>query len=195
MKKNDISLGISLIISTVFNPFLVLFLTILISNKELIQKQPQQALIFFIVNATLPLIFYFYYLFNNKKRMFALANVPREGRNTIFLTAIFSTLISTILFTFTEQNTVWVYTSMLLTVFFAIYFMVNKYIDKLSLHAGVFAFSMVYLVDKSSVAFVIFLAALPIIYWARIKLNQHSWLQLLIGTSVGMFVGILAWTF
>lgn len=195
MKKRKVSKSIAVIISTVTNPFFVLYLSLILGNFSLIISEPNQSLIFLIINLTLPVVFYIYTLLSNKQSILHFPTVIREDRYLIFLSAVFSSLISTILFSFTSQNIAWVYNSMLICIIFAIYYMINKYIDKISLHAGIFCFSMIYLTDKAGVLFAIFLALLPLICWARIKLHQHTWFQLLLGSGIGMFLGLLAWTF
>lgn len=195
MKKHKVSKTIAIIISTISNPLFLLYSSIFLGNLALVMNQPEQALMFLVLNLTLPAIFYFYTLLSNKQSLLHFPSIVRKDRFIVFLSAIFSSLISTILFTFTNQDKVWIYTSMLLCIIFAIYYMINKYIDKLSLHAGIFCFTMIYLTDRISIYFAILLALLPLICWSRIKLHQHTWFQLLVGSGVGMFLGLLTWTF
>lgn len=195
MNKKRILKWTAVAISTITNPFFILVVTLFIGNYALIAAQPAQAAIFFITVFSLPILFYLGLLFSGAQNLIHFSVINRRERYLIYLGAVFSSLVATILFRFTNQDMLWVYNAMLLTIFFSIYYMVNRYIDKISLHAGVFAFSMIYLIDKFGVVFAILLAAIPLICWARIKLHQHTWFQLLLGSVVGMFVGLLSWTY
>jgi len=195
MKKIDKEKLMASIVSSIANPFIVIIFTLVLGNLELIKKNFEQAVIFLIINATLPFLFYVYELISHKENWYHFASISQRKRYLIYLSAIFSSLVSTILFSYTHQNTVWVYNSMMLAVLFSIFYMLNRYIDKLSFHAGAFALSMIYLTDKVRVFFAVFLAFLPIICWARIKLHKLTWFQLMLGSVIGMFIGILSWTF
>lgn len=195
MNKRRLTKLVAIIISTISNPFFVIVVAMVVGNYSLIIAEPVPSFIFFFLVFSLPFIFYFSLLISGAKDWLHFSVINRKERDLIYLGAVFSSLLTTVLFASTGQNVVWVYNAILLCIFFAVFYMLNRYVDKLSLHAGVYAFSMIYLVDKFGVFFAVLLAAIPIICWARIKLHQHTWLQLLLGTVVGMFVGLLSWTY
>lgn len=194
-RKKDNSKIFAVVISSITNPIIVVLFALIAGNYQLIISEPKIAAMFFFLNLSLPIIFYIKVFVESKRELLDQSPITRNERYLIYLGAIFSTLISTILFAFTMQNYHWVLTSMLFCVLFSAYYLINRYIDKISLHSGAFAFTMIYLSDRVSLVFVALLALLPLIFWARVKLHRHTWFQLLLGSSVGMFIGILSWTF
>jgi hypothetical protein len=186
---------VALVVSGATNPFTLLIISLLLGNISLIRGKFSQTLIFFIIGFSLPIIFYFQQIFRHKKHILHFVALSQSSRTPVFLAAIFSSMANVWLFSSTNQENTWIMNAMLLTILFAVFYLVNKYIDKASLHTGAFSFTMIYLADRAGIIFAIFLAALPLICWARIKLHKHTWFQLLLGSALGMFIGLLSWTF
>jgi len=78
-------------------------------------------------------------------------------------------------------------------VFFSMMYLINKYIDKVSMHAATFTFAIFYLIDKSSTLFILFILFLPLIFWSRWKLHKHTEFQLFLGAMVGVLIGLISW--
>lgn len=181
-------------ISWILNPFLIFPIVFVISHLNYINLNPG-AFIFFSLVGCLPIFFYYLYIEHKHKEdpwQFFIT-IPRERRNTILLMAVYTFLFNAIIFS-SVYDLFWQKISILMVVFAGLMYLANKYFDKASWHAGVFAFSVFYLADKISLAFSFLLILLPILYWARILLNKHTWLQLYLGTVVGLIMGLLSWT-
>jgi len=92
------------------------------------------------------------------------------------------------------QDRFWTLHALVFLIGTSLFYLINKYIGKASMHAAAYTFSILYLADRVSMSFAILFIGLPIIFWSRIKLHKHSWLELLLGTSIGMIIGLLSWT-
>ncbi len=198
MKKTNYEKYLAQVVSTLFNPFLMLTIVFFIGNLSYIQVFPEQSLTFFILAITLPLAFYIYEILKHKTHWLHFVSLERKSRDRVFLAAVYS-LIFTIIILSYMQEYYWLRLSIILLIFVGAIFLVNKYIDKISMHAGVFGFAAIYFIDKIQSPenlfffFSLTVLAFPIIFWARIKLHKHTILQLMLGTSLGVFIGFLAW--
>lgn len=197
MKKDPISPSkiFAIIISLIFNPALVILFTLFIGNLELIREDLAISFMYFFLIFTAPFVLYIYFILVKKKNIFLLPEVERRERNILYLVHILSIIGTILLFSLTLQNPNWIYNGMILSIFFSIYFLINRYIDKISFHSGAIALASLYLIDNNSVFFVIGFFILPIVMWARVKLHKHTWFQLLLGIGVSMFIGLMTWLF
>ncbi|MEO6729112.1 MAG: hypothetical protein ABIM99_04270, partial [Candidatus Dojkabacteria bacterium] len=162
---------------------------------QVVKSNPQITAIFFFVGGFFPFLLYVHYLWIHKRNVFDYVSIPREKRNAIFLAATISFSLNIMLFVYTGVSNFWVYTSMLFVILFAVFYLLNKFIDKASFHTAIFSFGVLYLTNKVSVAFAILLVLVPFIAWSRVYLHKHTNFQLMLGTVIGMFLAILSWTF
>ncbi|MEP7104128.1 MAG: hypothetical protein ABI721_05480 [Candidatus Dojkabacteria bacterium] len=182
-------------ISLLANPILVLFVTFVIGNFSRIRAEWEIFGIFILIGCFFPMLLYVHYLYIHRKSIWNYTAIPRAKRDNLFLTVIIPFCLNLMLFIYTGQSKFWVYTSMLMVIFFACFYLLNRFIDKASLHTGMFSFSILYLTNRVSVAFAILLVLIPFIAWSRVKLHKHTWFQLMLGMVVGMFLALLSWTF
>ena len=119
----------------------------------------------------------------------------REARQTIYLLAVFTFTLNAVIFgTDLIPNVFFANLAMVVAILFAASYLINKYIDKLSMHVAMYAFVVMLLTGKVNNSFAILFIFLPVIIWSRIVLKKHTWLQILLGLAIGMAIGILAWT-
>lgn len=122
--------------------------------------------------------------------------LPRARRDNVYIAAIFASVVSTIIFgTLIWTSAFWYNLSMTLMLYFASFYLVNRYFDKASQHIGMLAFISMLLIDKLSVNWVLLLVSIPLLIWARLDLRQHGWIQIMWGWAIGMGVGVLTWLF
>ncbi len=118
----------------------------------------------------------------------------RKERNGLYLTGVFSFSFASIIFgSAIMQNELWFYMSMLFAVFFALFYLVNLYFDKASFHAGSFVLTVVVLTSQVDSNFALLLALLPLLFWSRLIMHKHEWVELMWGLALGLSVGLLAW--
>jgi len=183
-------------ISIVFNPFIVLVTAIVLGNLAWVQNEIGPLLFIIAVMIFLPLIAYVLkieHTTSKKGNFFHFHNLLRSERNGLFLLALYIDFISILMFSYLGI-TYWMLHSIIAFILIGIIYLSNKYVDKVSIHAAIFTFSIFYLVNRVDTIFSLFLIALPIIMWARIKLHQHTWVQLFLGVVIGMAIGLLSWT-
>lgn len=194
-KQIDYELYTAKAISFIFNPVTILLLSFVLGNLSVIQKAPEVFFMFFSIGGFFPLLLYIHYLWVHRKNFFEYAALPRDKRNNLLLTAVASFCLNVALFTASGYDNFWVYSAMLYVILFAVFYLLNKFIDKASFHTGIFAFGVLYLTNRVSVAFAILLILVPFIAWSRIYLHKHTWFQLMLGTVIGMFIAMISWTF
>lgn len=182
-------------ISAITNPAIILVVAFVVSNINLILRESTEFFIFITLAGFFPLSFYLYEILKHKSHHFDFTSISRSKRDYIFLTVIIFSLLNTYIFLGTNQNRLWAYNAITITVLFSIFFLVNRYLDKISMHSAIFTFSIFYLSDKISLGFSLLLIFLPFVCWARIELHKHTWSQLLLGVGFGMFVGLLSWVY
>jgi len=190
--KFKIDNSFALAISTFTNPFIVISLTFLITNFNLIFNNTDNFILFLVISIGLPLSFYLYEIGKHKKHLLHYISLEKKDRDVVYLITIFCLTFSAIFFSYMRTK-FWTLNSILLDIFITLMYIVNKYIDKASMHAAGFCFAVMYLSDRVNPSFGILLIILPIIYWARIKLHKHTWIQLLLGSVIGMIGGLLSW--
>lgn len=139
-------------------------------------------------------IVYSYQLLKHKGKLAEYVDIPRKERDFIYVAGAFSFLFNAVLFSYL-QNQVWFFKSIIVVIFLSVFFFINKYLDKASMHAGAYTFGVVYLIESYGQIFSLGLILLPLIYWSRIKLHKHTWRQLFLGTILGLFMGLLAWNY
>lgn len=194
LKRTNIDIILAQIISWILNPFFILPVTLIASHLTSININPMP-FIFFVCVSGLPIFFYYlHYEHKHKQKPWEFfINLPRHERNLPLIVGIYTFLFSTILLTAFNQL-LWEKISVLFVIFCGFMYLANRYIDKASWHAAVLAFCIFYLADKISLIYVFGLLLLPIIFWTRIVLHKHSWLQLYLGTVIGLVIGLLSWT-
>ncbi len=193
-KEIDIEVILAQTISWLLNPFFILPVALIAAHLKDINSNPMP-FVFFVCVGGLPIFFFYLYseYLHKEKPWEFFINLSRERRNTPLLVGIYSFLFNTILFSIFGEY-LWVKISILLVIYAGIMYLANKYIDKASWHAGVLAFSIFYIADKISLVFAFALILMPVIFWARVLLHKHTWLQLYLGTVIGLVIGILSWT-
>ncbi len=180
-------------ISFISNPFFVLPFAVIISNLNYMISD-LGALLMFLLLSTIPVFyFYTYEILNHKEHHLHYVSISRNNRSQIYLIGIATFVLTTLLF-FHLGNIFWFYHGLLFVIFIASAYLLNKYIDKLSMHAASFAFVTLYMADRINIAFALLFFIIPLVYWSRIKLHKHTWLQLFLGASLGMVFGLLSWT-
>jgi len=183
---------IALIISAITNPFVLLIVGFYYANR--LEDAGWSIFLFIVTGTFLPSIVYISKLVKHRTNLFKFVSIPQKDRDPIYLTAIYSFIFNFVIFNYIG-DAYWVYNSMLVIIYLGIMYLVNRYIDKASVHASTLSFVTLYLIDKVDVRFSILLLVLPLVYWSRIRLHKHTWLQLFLGTGIGMLIGLLAWTF
>lgn len=147
-------------------------------------------LIFIFVGGLLPMVVDIYKYLSKGKQF----SLPRQMRNDVYLVGVFSfSVASVVLGSQLLQNELWMFLAMLQAIFFGLFLVVNRFFDKASLHMGVSSFWLLILIDKVSLVWGVGLFFLPAIAWARVYLEKHTWIQISLGLTIGMSVGLLSW--
>jgi hypothetical protein len=195
MDNVDYEILTAKVVSMITNPALILFIALFFGNYEQIKAEPSIFFIFLALGLSLPFFTYLYYLSKHKTHVLQFASITRESRHSIFLYTILSFCLVAVLFMYTRQSQFWISNAMFLTILFGAFYLINKFIDKASVHSGVFSLAIFYMAGNISLAYAFFLFILPFICWSRITLHKHTWFQLMLGSVIGMFIGLLSWTF
>ncbi len=180
------------IVSTLTSPALILPVAIfaLVANADF--TQASSALIFLIVGGVPPLLLNVYQYFHESDDE---VEPGRSAREAIYLVAVFSFVLDTIIFgSDIMPSGFWANMAMIMAIFFATAYLANKYIDKFSMHVAMYGFTVMLLVGKVNTTLALLFLAIPIIIWARITLQKHTWLQVLLGLAIGLAIGLLAWS-
>lgn len=180
------------VLSFLSNPFFLIFLAVVIGDSEFIFDELGQILMFVVVGISLPLIVYINQILKHKEHFWHFISLNRDARVPVYLISIYSAFFNILIFSYLHLS-FWVFQGILIFILFTLMYIINRYIDKVSMHTAAFTFATFYLIDKASTTFVLLLLLLPLVYWARIKLHRHTKFQLFLGTMVGVFVGLVAW--
>ena len=175
-----------------FSPVLTLLLGIftLVATADLQQALP--AVVFLSVGGIPVLVYFIYTYFRERDQEI---DPGREARQSIYLLAVFSFTLTTVIFgTELLTNDFWFNMGMLMAIFFALGFLIDKYFDKYSMHMATFAFMVMLLIDNANPGFALLFMLTPVIIWSRLELHRHTWLQIMWGWALGLAVGLLAWT-
>ncbi len=185
---------IASIISVLLNPFLVLTLTLIFGNLTRSDTLFGPALFLLILVVLLPFVIYTYFISRDKKSFFKFHNLTRVRRDLVYLFGIFTSFLTTILFLHLGL-VYWFNNSLVLFILGSSMYLINKYLDKISVHSSVLSFCIIYLIDKVSIYLIFLMLLIPLVYWSRRTLHQHTLLQLFMGTIVGLLIGLLTWSF
>lgn len=189
-----IDIWLAAFLSWVFNPFIILPLTLISAHITEINARPMPFIFFLFVGAFPVFFTYLYEEYKHKENTLQfLVSLSRERRNTPLLVTLYSFLFNAILFGIFNEY-LWQKISILFVIYAGFLYLANRYFDKASWHASMMAFSIFYLADKVTISLAFGLILLPVIFWSRVTLHKHSWLQLYLGTVIGLVVGILSWT-
>ena len=180
------------IVTVIFNPFLVITGALILGNLMWVELKTGPVIFIIAVLIFLPFIIYTLKVSATKKNFWHPHNLLREERHSIYLFGIYVSLAVTLAFGYINEI-YWMMHGILAFLLISLLYILNKYLDKASVHTAVFCFSVFYLTDKLDTSFGLFLIALPIIMWARVTLHQHTWIQLFLGIVIGMSVGLLSW--
>lgn len=181
---------IALTVSALFNP--IFLFAVAFSWLVLATKQNLGFYLFFLSTIYLPVVVYvLWFVYVKHKGNIKLLVWNRKERDGIYLMGAYTSLFASIFFSQLGVS-FWTYNAVLTFILFGSYYLLNKYLDKASLHAGVFAFLVFYLTNLN-LAFILLLIFLPLIWWSRFYLHKHTRLQLFLGTVAGMVIGILSW--
>jgi hypothetical protein len=180
------------IISWVTTPFLVLIVStfLLVLNADV--SQFLKATTFILIVVSLPMVILFYQYLKGREQVLD-PNV--HERNYLYFAGVFSSLLATLAFGSQLFNDpFWFNMSMLMAIYFGLFYLVNRYFDKASFHLGSLALSVMLLADQLSLAFSFLFIIFPVLIWARFRLRRHTWVEILWGWVIGLSVGLLAWT-
>lgn len=183
-------------ISGITHPLFILIFGLSFALFDIVIKHnPFEYVAFLFLVTVIPVYFYLWQLYKEKRNGNGSFSLTRENRNPVYLAAFLGAVFTVIICKAFNLNLFWMYNGMLLCIFFGVLYFVNKFIDKISLHAYVWSFVIIYLANAVSLYWLIGLLMLPFIAQARIVLEKHNKFQLFLGTSLGMFIALISWTF
>ncbi len=182
--------------SNILNPFVVSIAVIgLLAVKSTSNiDDTVKLLLMTLAISVLPVLLMVYFLVRFRK-LDSFFNNPREQRSTVYiLTSLLGAVDCTVLWYFSAPKLVAVvFTAGFVAV---IIFMIVNYFWKISLHTAFVAGSVVVLIIVYGENAAWSLPALPLIGWSRIRLKQHSFMQVIAG---GLLAGLIAfvvfWSF
>lgn len=115
-------------------------------------------------------------------------------RNSIYLAAVFGFAFNSLIFgSQILQSNLWMNVAMVFTIASVVFYLVNHYFDKASIHVGMLTLWCMLLVEMVSINYAVGLALLVPVTWSRLHLHKHTWPQIMWGLSLGLIVGVLAW--
>ena len=185
MKKINYEKALAQVVSTLSNPFLVLYAVLITGSLTYISKHPESSLTFLILSSILPLVFYIYEILKHKSHWLHFISLDRKHRDRVFVAALYSLIFAMIIMAYMKEY-YWMKLSIILIILVGTFLLVNKFIDKISMHTAVFGFACTFMIDKITAPekifffFVLTALAFPIIFWARIKSHKHTVIQLML---------------
>lgn len=178
-------------VSLAFNPLAVFIVGILILAGTSRIADFASAIVLLLVSGTPVILAEIYQYLRSSRVSFEL---NRELRNAVYLTGVISFSLGTVVFgSQIRTNIDWFNLSMVLAILWGGLFLVNRFFEKVSLHVTMFTFMLVLLAGQVNMAYSLAMAVLPLIIWARIKLNKHEWIEVMWGLALGLAVGLLSW--
>lgn len=118
----------------------------------------------------------------------------QKERNNIYIAAVFGFAINSVVFgSQVLHSTLWMNVAMIFTILAVLFYLVNHYFDKASIHIGMLSVWGMILVEMVSINYALGLALLVPVTWSRLHLHKHTWPQIMWGLALGLGVGLLAW--
>jgi len=185
--------SLAIAISAFTNPFILLLFVLTVTNWSSILNSFDNFALFVVITVLPTFLYYINLIRQHKKHPLHFVAISQDKRNSLYLLCIFCLAFNIVFFAYV-QDRFWTLHALVFLIGTSLFYLINKYIGKASMHAAAYTFSILYLADRVSMSFAILFIGLPIIFWSRIKLHKHSWLELLLGTSIGMIIGLLSWT-
>lgn len=193
ISKNKNFLLFLWVVSLITSPVVVLIIALFLGNKHEIEKKPEYFIVFIVTCFTIPVALRFMQTFRYKVKTNLFGVLAKENRDPIYLACFVSSILSYILFSSENlDNVVWFNLSILLAIYMGIFFIINRFFHKASQHAGSFVLSIIYLSIRIDTKILFFLAFLPLIWLSRYYLKAHTYIELVLGTIIGILVGILS---
>jgi membrane-associated phospholipid phosphatase len=180
-------------ISTIFGPQILAILGafVLVAYRSPVDFLAY--LIFLFVGGGLPTVTFFIEYFQGKQKEL---NIARRDRDSIYLAGLFGFAITSVLVgSAIVMSALWMLISMVMAIYFGLFYVVNRYFTKASQHMGMICFWSVLLMDKVSLVFILVLALAPVVAWSRVYLHRHTWEQIAWGGAIGLSTGLLTWVF
>lgn len=144
-------------------------------------------IVFLLLGSLLPLAELSFGALRSKKIL------SRRNRYSLYVELTLSYAFVALVLTVSGAGMAWVYLSMLMSIYFGLFLLVNTYFDKASQHIGMLILWSMIWIDKVTPLAIIGFALLPLLMWSRIYLHKHTWAQFIWGSSIAMLVGLLSW--
>jgi hypothetical protein len=176
------------LISNTLNPFVisVVIILLLAFNNALNTIDAIKWALISLALSVLPVFIAVIFLIRNKK-MDGFFSTPREQRNTVYILASILGAIGCGLFWYLDAPELLkiTFTSGFTAI---VIFMVINYIWKISLHTAFTAAFIAVLIMVYGVYLVCTVLFLPLVAWARIELQQHSIIQITVGSLLAVII-------
>lgn len=181
------------LVSLATSPLIVSFFALYFGNQHEIEKNPDYFITFLIVGFLLPASIRLIQALRFRVELKFLGILNKDNRDPVYLAALFSLVLCYILFSSENlDNVVWFNVSLLLAIYIGLFFIVNRFFHKASQHAGTFVLSIIFLAIKLDAKILILLCFLPLIWISRYYLKAHTYIELILGTLIGLLVGVLS---
>jgi hypothetical protein len=190
MKNNSIIL-FARFISIAFSPIVVtgLYIYFIFSKYPLYSLEISMVLTIYII-IFLPA--YVIKLLKSYPKIQLGEDLNREDRVLVFFALATASLINLSLLLAFDNYGHLVKLNIILFLYWGIFFLINYMIDKVSVHSGWFTFTLMAIGGTYPIVFLGFLF-IPLLAWSRLTLHKHTWFQIIFGSVIGAFIGILAW--
>ncbi len=179
------------IISIILNPYYILPAGILALSIGMGPSILVDAVIFIVVGLVPLLVGHIIlYLRDGRSGL----GLPREKRTPLYLLAVLTFSLDTILFGSAMRNDeFWFLLAMVMAIWFGLHYLVNKFYDKTSFHVSVFVLVTMLFLDQVSPRLGVLFLLLPLLIWSRVVLHKHTRQEILFGMTLGLVGGLLMW--
>jgi membrane-associated phospholipid phosphatase len=172
------------LISNIFNPFLVSFVTILLLALDAVAtvNEALKWALICLALSVLPVIIVVFYLVSRKK-LEGVFSAPRRQRHTVYAVSAGLAAIGCGLLWYMDAPRLLAatFTAGLAAI---IIFMLINFFWKISLHTAFISAAAVSLVMIYGTALVWTILLVPLVAWSRLELKMHSFMQVVAGAIV-----------
>lgn len=175
-----------------FFPFFIFVLIFLLelSTEQVAGSKLAAHLTIFLFVMIPVFIVYYLRLMKDNKLLVPSISLDRRDRFYVYTIAVFGFTGAGFVLQVIESPLTTL--TILFSIFFAAMFLINEYLDKVSMHSASCTFLVFFLTFHYYIEAAVLIILLPVIFWSRMALRRHTLLQLVLGVVVGATMGLLS---
>lgn len=177
------------LVSVVTNPFLVLFLALYIHFEFEITQSEFEFGALFISAFAICAVMYLVVLQRYKDTWLQHIDLNRRERVYILFAIAIGFSFITGVSSLRDYSQDFQEMVTLLTIYWGVMALLTMFITKVSLHASMLLFMSISIFNENLLLMILGLVLFPLMFWSRKKLHKHTFMQLILGSSVGLIFG------